>query len=150
MLFTLQSPGVRRMLMELQNIDYHKYPNATHDLLRSFLECALKAYFDQNGNAVKPAKGKGYVFLDDVLKAFKNEMDLVKNTELSQVAQKIISDTTMKSYSAQFLNATNHNPSVFAVDKDVETAWDTMEKLFRHIVNPPKKKNGKNKLQKKS
>ena len=148
MLFTLQYPGVRRMLMELQNIDYHRFPNATHDLLRSFLECALKAYFDQNGNTIKPAKGKHYVFLDDVLKAFKDEMDLAKNTELSQVTQKIISDTTMKSYSAQFLNATNHNPSVFAVDKDVETAWDTMEKLLRHILNPVKK-NGKNKSQKK-
>jgi hypothetical protein len=149
-LFTLQSPGVRRMLIELQNIDYRKFPNAAHDLLRSFLECALKAYFDQKGNAVKPAKGKNYVFLDDVLKAFKDEMDLAKNTEVSQVAQKIISDTTMKSYSAQFLNATNHNPSVFAVDKDVENAWDTMEKLFRYILNPVKKQNGKNKPQKKS
>ena len=51
----------------------------------------------------------------------------------------------MTSYSAQFLNATNHNPSVFAVDKDVEIAWDRMEKLFRYILNPIKKQNGKNK-----
>lgn len=144
-LFTLQSTGVRRMLIELQGIDYHKYPNATHDLLRSFLECALKAYFDENGNKLKPVNGKKFVFLDDALKAFKDEMDTDKNNELSQVTQKIISDTTMKSYSAEFLNATNHNPSVFAVDKDVENAWDTMEKLFRYILNPVKKQNGQNK-----
>ena len=144
-LFTLQSTGVRRMLIELQGIDYHKFPNAAHDLLRSFLECALKAYFDQNGNKLKPANGKTYVFLDDALKAFKDEMDSNKNTELSQVTQKIISDTTMKSYSAQFLNATNHNPSVFAVDKDVEDAWDAMEKLFRHVLNPVKKQDDQNK-----
>lgn len=143
--FTLQAPGVKRMLIELQNIDYHKFPNASHDLLRSFLECALKAYFDQTGNALKPAKGKSYVFLDDALRAFKKEMDVVKNTELSQVSQRIISDTTMKSYSAQFLNATNHNPSVFAKDKDVEDAWDAMEKLFRFVLNPPRKQNGKDK-----
>lgn len=142
--FTLQAPGVRRMLNELQTIDYHKFPNASHDLLRSFLECALKAYFDQQGEAVKPAKGKKYVFLDDVLQVFKKEMDAIKNMELSQVTQKIISETTMKSYSAQFLNATNHNPSVFAVDKDVENAWDAMEKLFRYILNPLKKQNAKN------
>ncbi len=48
----------------------------------------------------------------------------------------------MISYSAQFMNATNHNPSVFAVDKEVEDAWDTMEKLFRYILDP-KKKNAK-------
>jgi len=144
-LFSLQSTGVRRMLIELQGIDYHKYPNATHDLLRSFLECALKAYFDEKGNKLTPTNGKKFVFLDDALKAFKSEMDTDKNNELSQVTQKIISDTTMKSYSAEFLNATNHNPSVFAVDKDVENAWDTMEKLFRYILNPVKKQNGQNK-----
>ncbi len=143
--FTLQSPGVRRMLIELQGIDYRKFPNAAHDLLRSFLECALKAYFDQCGRPVKPPTGKAYVFLDTVLKEFKKEMDTAKNTELSQVTQKIISDTNMTSYSAQFLNATNHNPSVFATDKDVENAWDGMEKLFRYVLNPKPKKNAKNK-----
>lgn len=137
--FSLPSPGVRRMLNELQGIDYHKFPNASHDLLRSFLECSLKIYFEAIGKPVKPATGKKYVFLEDVLKEFKKEMDLIKNPKLSQLTQKIISDVTMKSYSAQFLNATNHNPSIFAVDKDVEDAWDTLEELFRYILNPPKK-----------
>lgn len=139
--FTLQCPGVRRMLSELQKIDYHKFPNASHDLLRSFLECALKAYFDQKGTKIKQA-GK-FVYLDDVLQEFKKEMDSTKNIELSQVTQRIISNTTMKSYSAQFLNATNHNPSVFAIAKDVEDAWDAMEKLFRYILNPKKKQDDK-------
>jgi len=142
--FSLQAPAVKRMLIELQGIDYHKFPNATHDLLRSFLECALKAYFDHCGNSIKPAKGKNYVFLDDVLKAFKSEMDVDKNTQLSQLTQKIISDVTMVSYSAQAMNATNHNPSVFATDKEAEDAWDTMEKLFRYILDPKPKQNAKN------
>ncbi|MDP8233688.1 MAG: hypothetical protein P9M06_02650 [Candidatus Saelkia tenebricola] len=135
--FTLKCPGVRRMLNELQKIDYHKFPNASHDLLRSFLECALKAYYDQKGIKINSV-GK-YVYLDVVLKEFKKKLDSEKNIELSQVTQRIISNTTMMSYTAQFLNATNHNPSVFAVAKDVEDAWDTMEKLFRHILNPKKK-----------
>ena len=143
--FTLQSPGVRRMLIELQTIDYRKFPNATHDLLRSFLECALKAYFDQCGNPVKPAKGKSYVTLDTVLKEFKKEMDAVKNIQISQLTQKIISDTNMTAYSAQFLNATNHNPSVFANAKDVEDAWDGLEKLLRFVLDPKSKSNAKNK-----
>lgn len=142
--FTLQCPGVRRMLSELQKIDYHKFPNASHDLLRSFLECALKAYFDQKGTKIKPA-GK-FVYLDDVLQEFKKEMDSIKNIELSQVTQRIISNTTMKSYSAQFLNATNHNPSVFVIPNDVEDAWDAMEKLFRYILNPKKKQDDKDNI----
>ena len=129
------------MLVELQGIDYHKYPNATHDLLRSFLECSLKSYFDQSGKTIKKAQGGSYVYLDGVLKEFKQEMDEARNIELSQVVQKIISNKEMKSYSAQSLNATNHNPSVFATDKDVEEAWDAMEKLFRYILNPKQKQN---------
>lgn len=141
--FTLQAPGVRRMLYELQTIDYHKFPNASHDLLRSFLECALKAYFDQQGRTIRPTRGR-HVFLEDVLQEFKREMDTIKNTKLSVLTQKIISDTTMQPYSKQFLDATNHNPSIFALDKNVEDAWDTMEDLFRHILNPLKKQNAKN------
>jgi hypothetical protein len=134
--FSLKAPGVKRMLVELQGIDYHKFPNACHDLLRSFLECGLKAYFDHIGKTLKPPKGAGFVFLDHALQAFKDEMDAAKNTELSQVAQRIKSNAKMSSYSAQFMNATNHNPSVFATDKDAEDAWDAMDKLFRFILNP--------------
>ncbi|MEE9441357.1 MAG: hypothetical protein V3V99_01665 [candidate division Zixibacteria bacterium] len=134
--FTLKAPGVRRMLIELQSIDFHKFPNAAHDLLRSFLECALKAYFLQRGVTITPPRRGKFVSLDDVLKEFKKEMDKIRKRELSQVTQRIISNNTMTSYSAQFLNATNHNPSVFAVDKDVEMAWDSMESLFRYILNP--------------
>ncbi|MFH1825047.1 MAG: ParB/Srx family N-terminal domain-containing protein [Candidatus Firestonebacteria bacterium] len=142
--FTLQCPGVGRMLSELQKIDYHKFPNASHDLLRSFLECALKAYFYQKGTQIKPA-GK-FVYLNDVLREFKKEMDSTKNIELSQVTQRIISNTNMNSYSVQFLNAVNHNSSVFAIAKDVEDAWDTMEKLFRYILNPKKKQDDKDNI----
>jgi len=133
--FSLQAPGVKRMLIELQTIDYRKFPNATHDLLRSFLECTLKSYFSHHGKTITPSKGS-YVFLDDVLKEFKSEMDTTKNNELSQVTQKIMNKATMNSYTAQALNATNHNPSIFSSETEVEETWDTMEKLFRYILNP--------------
>lgn len=137
LLFTLKAPGVHRMLIELQGINYHLFPNAAHDLLRSFLECGLKAYFDDIGKSVK-VPGKPYVFLNDALGAFKKEMDSIGNVELSQVAQRVISDNTMQPFSAKFLNATNHNPSVFATDKNVEDAWDALEKIFRYILSPVK------------
>ncbi len=55
------------MLEELQRIDYRRFPNASHDLLRSFLECSLKAYFKDSGRAVIPQRTGGFVFLDRVL-----------------------------------------------------------------------------------
>ncbi len=137
--FTLQAQGVYRMLLELQNINYQKFPNATYDLLRSFLECALKSYFIQKGVEIFRGKGKQYVTLDDVLQKFRIEMDDTSNRRLSQATQRIISNDKMASYSAQFLNASNHNPDVFAKAQDVKDAWDMMEGIFRHILNPVEK-----------
>lgn len=137
-IFTLQFPAVQRMLTELQGINHHRFPNASHDLLRSFLECALKAYFHHCGKNIKPP-GSKYVFLAGALKAFKEEMDSDGNVRLSQVTQKIISDEKMNSYSAQSMNAINHNPDVFATGKEVKDAWDTMQGLFRYILDPKQK-----------
>ncbi len=135
--FGLQSKGVQRMLNELQSIDYHRYSNAAHDLLRSFLECALKAYFQEIGKTITPKRGS-YVFLDQILDEFIKEMNLARNNRLRQVAERIKSNQDMVSYSAAFLNATNHNPDIFVTSSEVESAWDAMEPLLRFVLNPAK------------
>jgi hypothetical protein len=132
--FSLKSRGVHRVLVELQTIDYRTFANAAHDLLRSFLECALKAYFQDTGKKITP-RGK-YVFLDQVLDEFIKEMTATNNKHLLQVAQRIKSNDKMTSYSAGFLNATNHNPDVFATPEDVENAWDAMDAVLRFVLNP--------------
>jgi hypothetical protein len=132
------------MLVELQDIDYRRFPNAAHDLLRSFLECSLKAYFDENGKAVKPTRGP-YVYLDQVLNEFVSEMATAGNQKLRQVASRIKGNAQMTSYSTLFLNATNHNPDIFATPPEVKEAWDAMEPLFRFIFTLPKKSNAQNK-----
>ncbi len=142
--FALQSRAIERMLVELQTINYKKFPNATHDLLRSFLECGLKAYFKQTGNQVAPKKEGGNVHLRDLLTAFENEMRSAKNKTLEQVAKKIGSNNEMQSYSAGFFDAINHNEQVFATHEDVKNAWDTMEGLLRYILNPSQKQDDKN------
>ncbi|MFA5232088.1 MAG: hypothetical protein WC410_00170 [Candidatus Paceibacterota bacterium] len=140
--FLLQCNGVKRMLKELQTIDYHKFPNASHDLLRSFLECGLKAYFDHCGTTVAPKNGGKYVYLDTVLEEFIKEMNQAKNNKLSQVASRIKDNAKMNSYSATFLNATNHNPDIFVTPQEVEDAWEAMEPLFRFILAPKQQSNG--------
>ena len=63
---SIDYPGVERILVELKKINYYSFPNATHDLLRTFLECSLKAYFDSINEVVKPGRS-GYTQLKDVL-----------------------------------------------------------------------------------
>jgi hypothetical protein len=134
--YHLKSSGVRRMLTELQTIDYRKFPNASHDLLRSFLECSLKAYFKDAGRPVKPQSHGGFVFLDRVLGEFINEMRATSNKGMEQVASRIRANQKMTSYSAYFLNATNHNPDVSPTPEEVRDAWDAMESLFRFVLWP--------------
>ncbi len=134
--FGLNAPGVRKMLNELQTIDHHRFPNAAHDLLRSFLECALKAYFSHIGQALQPQRQGGYVYLDGALDAFIAKMKTEQNHELRQVGERIRDDSKMTAYSALLFNAINHNPSIFARPEDVEDAWDAMDKMLRFILDP--------------
>jgi hypothetical protein len=123
--------------VELQKIDYRRYPNAAHDLLRSFLECALKAHFQDTGKTLAPRRGQ-YVFLDQVLDEFTKEMATLQNTRLRQVAERIKASPNMVSYSAAFLNAINHNPDIFVTPIEVANAWDAMVPILRFAVNPAK------------
>lgn len=133
---TLDYPAVKRVLAELQTLNYHKYPNAAHDLLRSFLECSLKAYFDHKNITVQ---AKGYVQLKHVLDEAKKHFETEKKSFV-QVIDKMVDKNTKNSYmySADYLNAINHNHEVFSRHKDVEETWEQMQNLIKYVLNPPK------------
>lgn len=124
----LQSPGVVRMLEEIRAINYVKFPNATADLLRSLLECSLKAYYIGRSETIRH-KGR-FTFLSDALAKFQSDPNTP--TGLQQLTKSIINGTSFFQ-SSDFLNAVNHNPHLFATDKEVKEAWDKLEPIFREI-----------------
>ena len=130
---TSTSAGVLRMYDELKTINYRKFPNATLDLIRSFLECALKSYFQINNIDIRPKRHGGYVYLSDVLEAYSD--DKTKPKGLDQIVRMIRDNNGYYPESKNFLDGINHNHDLFAVDKDVKTAWDKMESIFKHILN---------------
>ncbi len=134
---TISYPAVKRVLAELQTLNYHKYPNATHDLLRSFLECSLKAYFEHKGVTVSQ-KGK-FVQLQDVLITAESHFQTEKKM-LVQPIKKLLDNNSQNLYmhSSDSMNAVNHNPTVFSKPSDVKDAWDNIENLIRYILDPPK------------
>jgi hypothetical protein len=134
---TLSYPAIKRVLKELQTLNYHKYPNATHDLLRSFLECSLKAYLEYKSIKVN---AKGYVQLKHVLDEARTHFQTERKSFV-QVIDKMVDKNTQNSYmySADYLNALNHNHEVFSRYKDIEDTWEQMENLIRYVLNPPKK-----------
>lgn len=134
---TINYPAIKRVLAELQTLNYHKYPNATHDLLRSFLECSLKAYFDHRGVTVS-RRGK-FVQLQDVLITAESHFQTEKKMFVQPI-KKLLDNNSQNLYmhSSDSMNAINHNPTVFSKPSDVKDAWDNIENLIRYILDPPK------------
>lgn len=122
---SLKSPGIERRLIELQSIPYEKFPNAAHDLLRSFLELTLKKYFDSIGQSLKTEKRK--VYLEAALNAMERKAQRDGNLEIEQVVK------TIKT-SKWVLDCINHNPSVFSTGEKVRDQWDEMEALIRYLL----------------
>ena len=132
---SLKFPAIARMLEELQRIDYELLPNAAHDLLRSFLECSLKAYFDHAGVAIATKGGPGtFAYLKDVLLEAEAHFK-TKKKALVQVI-KAIQGNKDYLYSQDFLNSLNHNHTTFSTGRLVKDAWDQMEPLLRFILDP--------------
>jgi len=128
----LDSPGVGRVLWELQNMDYAKYPNAVADLLRTFLEIVLKKYLEEIGS-LPTRKGGGYIFLGDVLSKMKSDLSKALNHRLVGVINEIEKNKW-------YLDSINHNPDVFAVPDRVKDAWDQIYPLIKFVFEDYKKR----------
>ncbi|MFA4941435.1 MAG: hypothetical protein WC582_02450 [Patescibacteria group bacterium] len=128
---TLSSKGVQKIFDELRAINYNKFPNATADLLRTFLECSIKAYYIDKKDEIKKT---GFVYLKDALEKFIKDPNTPKR--LQSVASTVRDSNDFCPQNKNFLNGVNHNPDMFAVGKEVETIWAKLESIFRHILNP--------------
>ncbi|MBK6828308.1 MAG: hypothetical protein IPG86_16270 [Chitinophagaceae bacterium] len=131
---TLEAPGVGRVLWELQNIDYIKFPNATADLLRTFLEISLKKYLQEIRGLPAPSRQGGYIYLGAVLAKMKAILNSISNHGLVQVISEIEKNKW-------YLDSINHNPDVFAVGDRVKDAWDQVQPLVKYIFEDYKVRN---------
>jgi len=129
---TFDSPGIGRVLWELQNLDYRNFPNATADLLRTFLEITIKKYLEELYRLPDPKRNGGYIFLNDVLQKIKADLQAVSNHRLVQVVKEIEKNKW-------YLDSINHNPDVFAVGDRVKEAWDQVHPLIKYIFDDYKK-----------
>lgn len=131
---TLNAPGVGRVMWELQNIDYAKFPNATADLLRTFLEISVKKYLQEIQSLPVPSRAGGYIYLGNVLSKLKSDLEKAANKQLVQVINEIEKNKW-------YLDSINHNPDVFAVEDRVKDAWDQVYPLIKFVFDDYKKRN---------
>lgn len=131
---TFDTPGIGRVLWELQSINYAIYPMATADLLRTFLERMVKKYLEEIGKLPSPKRPGGYIYLDDVLKSMRSELATASNHRVVQVIDAIQKNKW-------YLDSINHNPDILAFETTVKEAWDQIHPLVKFIFDDYRKRN---------
>ncbi len=126
------------ILTELSLINISRFPNATFDLLRSFLEKTIKAYAEIQKVEIKNTSNlNGYVQLSHALAWLELHLKNTGQTALIQVVQKIrsgkISDFVP---SKKHLDAINHNHLIFATSGEVRECWNTMNPILQLMLKP--------------
>jgi hypothetical protein len=140
--YKLKNRQLQRLYNELKDPNILEFPNATHDLLRSFLECSLITYLKQIKKYAdvlnEKKKNQKNLTLTDILDYISNQkVSPIKDGSVRAIAKQLTSDDR-KSYSIDRMNMVNHNENWFSEEKDVRSAWDKMEPIFKTILNPKK------------
>ena len=129
-------PAIGAILDELSKLRYVDFPNATFDLMRTFIEKSVKAYADGLKQTI-PTKGP-YVYLDSALAWLEDDIKANGPKKLLQVVAKLRNNQKMNVYaygtSGDLLNAANHNHE-FSIDKsEVLAAWNGVIILLRYVL----------------
>jgi hypothetical protein len=135
--FRLSSTSLRIMYNELRNIDVATFPNATHDLLRSFLECSLEVYLKKTNEYGLVKKHRKTPTLNEMLNFVYAQCTSIQSASIKQVAHQIQADWG-QSYSLERMNMINHIADWTSSEKEVRSAWGKIEGLFKTLLNPKK------------
>jgi uncharacterized protein YbgA (DUF1722 family) len=116
----------------------NRFPNATFDLLRTFLEKSIKAYAAKVKEDIKNTFNQnGYVQLSHALSWLEEHLKQEGQVALIQVVRKIRSGKLSDFVpSKTHLDAINHNHLIFATTSDAKESWNTMKPLLQYILQP--------------
>lgn len=141
--FKLGNRQLQKLYDELKDPRILEFPNATHDLLRSFLECSLVSYLKHKNvskyNDVVSKKAAGNqknLTLEKILDYLADDKDSpLLERSVKTIAKNLISQKE-QAYSVERMNLVNHNENWFSTEQDVRQAWEKIEPLFKIILKP--------------
>ncbi|EFG48695.1 hypothetical protein HMPREF0183_0049 [Brevibacterium mcbrellneri ATCC 49030] len=129
--------SIHEIVKELSAINIQRFPNATLDLLRTFLEKTIKAYAEALGEDIrKGSNEKGFVFLSNCLVWLEDHFRTTGMTALIQPVQKVRGGRYGFVGSKEHLDSTNHNHHIFATPDDVRESWATIEGIMKAVLKP--------------
>lgn len=135
--YKLTNTSLRRLYDELKDIPVETFPNAAHDLLRSFLECSLAEFLTQIGKYKKVQANDAHIpKLSEMLTYIINNRVIDDDHIIDNLKE--IKSNWNEPYSLQRMNNVNHNKNYTSAESDVRVAWGKMESLFKVILNPDK------------
>lgn len=129
--------SVHEIVKELSAINLQRFPNATLDLLRTFLEKAIKAYAEALGEDIRRGSNQqGFVYLSNCLIWLEDHFRIHGRTAYIQPVQKIRSGRYGFVGSKEHLDAINHNHHICATPDDVRECWATIEGVLKAVLKP--------------
>jgi hypothetical protein len=133
--YRIGNSSLRILYSELKEIEIAKFPNASIDLLRSFLECSLLFYFksiDEFEHIQKDEKHNPT--LGEMLAHIINgKCEKIDDNNLIEMIKQIKTDFG-KPYSLERLNMINHNEHWVANENEARSTWAKLEPLFKIIL----------------
>jgi len=134
--FKIGNSSLRILYNELKDIPVSDFPNATHDLLRSFLECTLIVYFKKTGEYAQIQKNQKHnPTLGEMLThIINNKSESIKDVNIIETVKQIKTDFD-KPYSLERLNMINHNENWVAKEREVRETWARLEGLFKLMLS---------------
>lgn len=76
-------PAIERLLKEIGTINYRTFPNASFDLLRTFLEKSIKAFAESINESIPRTNPSGFVYLSDCMNWLGQYVRSQKRTDLN-------------------------------------------------------------------
>ena len=130
-------PAVHQISNELGAINIQRFPNATLDLLRTFLEKSIKAYAESLEEDIrKSSQDQGFVFLGNCLTWLEEYFKVTGKTAYLQPLQRLRGGRYGFVGSKSHLDATNHNHHIFATPDEVRECWASIEGVLRAVLKP--------------
>lgn len=129
--------SIHEIVKELSAINIQRFPNATLDLLRTFLEKTIKAHAEVIGEDIKKGSNeRGFVYLSNCLVWLEEHFKTTGQAAFIQPVQKIRGGRYGFVGSKAQLDATNHNHHIFATPDDVRECWATIEGVMKAVLKP--------------
>ncbi|MBX3100770.1 MAG: hypothetical protein KF761_14480 [Salinibacterium sp.] len=136
----LPSIGMRTRYEELHRINVKNFPNATFDIMRTFIECAIKAYFVSANDPVVRGGGQGGPIqlshcLAHVDSRLGKDSTVARGLTIMRSRQFSNPDTYLAS--ALAFNDSNHDPDVVFNYEQVNSMWAQISPFVKLLLAGP-------------